>query len=135
MDHQFENRDAAQLLREIAAAQQRNVRVVRIAAILVILLTAALLASLLYFVPKLADTLEQAHSTLGDTQQLIQRINTSLENLDDVGENLRGFSENGTQALNRLLDTLNAIDLDALSRSVQRFNSVLEGLSNFRLFG
>ena len=35
----------------------------------------------------------------------------------------------------KLIDTLSTIDADALTASIQRFNSLLEGLSNFKLFG
>ena len=95
----------------------------------------ALLVSLIVIVPKLTGTLNQSHTTLGELQQTIQRLNASLDTLDGLGENLKTFSDESTETLNKLLNTLNAIDLDALTRSIQGFNSVLEGLSNFRLFG
>ena len=94
-----------------------------------------LLVSLILIVPKLMGTLDQAHTTLGDLQQTIQHLNASLDTLDGLGENLKTFSDESTETLNKLLNTLNAVDLDALTRSIQGFNSVIEGLSNFRLFG
>ena len=39
------------------------------------------------------------------------------------------------EKLGKLIDTLSTIDADALTASIQRFNSLLEGLSNFKLFG
>lgn len=136
MDNNYpENKDTAALLREIAATQRQNARITRIAAVSVIVLAAVLLVSLVLIVPKLTGTLNQAHAALNGTQQTIQRINASLDTLDGLGENLKSFSDESTETLNKLLNTLNTVDLDALTRSIQSFNSVLEGLSNFRLFG
>ena len=129
------NTEIGVLLQEIAVLQRRNVRIGRIATVTVILLAAALLICLAVLVPKFTDTLEQAHSTLGDMQQMVQRINTSLDALDAVGENLMGITGEGTENLQKLIDTLSAVDVDALTRSIERFNSVLGGLSNFKLFG
>ena len=70
-----------------------------------------------------------------DTQAVIQRISSSLDNLDSIGENLNGLSGEGTEKLGKLIDTLSTIDVDALTASIQRFNGLLEGLSNFKLFG
>ncbi len=134
-NNHLENKDTAALLREIAAAQRQNARITRIAAAAIIVLAAVLLVSLVLIVPKLTGTLNQAHAALNGTQQTIQRINASLDTLDGLGENLKSFSDEGAETLNKLLDTLNTVDLDALTRSIQSFNSVLEGLSNFRLFG
>ena len=134
-NNQPADKDTAALLRESAARQRQNARLGRIAAAVGIVLAVALLVSLIVIVPKLTGTLNQAHAALNGTQQTIQRINASLDTLDGLGENLKTFSDESTETLNKLLNTLNAIDLDALTRSIQGFNSVLEGLSNFRLFG
>ena len=41
----------------------------------------------------------------------------------------------GAEKLEKLLDVINTVDLEALTASIQRFNSVIEGFSNFSLFG
>ena len=134
-NNRLESKDTAALLREIAAIQRQNARIGRIAVAAGIVLAVVLLVSLILIVPKLMGTLDQAHTTLGDLQQTIQHLNASLDTLDGLGENLKTFSDESTETLNKLLNTLNAVDLDALTRSNQGFNSVIEGLSNFRLFG
>ena len=129
------DRNIAVLLQEITELQRRNVRIGRIATVTVILLAAALLVYFVVLVPKLTTTLDQALSTLGDMQQMVQRVNTSLDTLDAVGEDLKGFTGEGTANLQKLIDTLSNIDADALTSSIESFNSVLERFSNFRLFG
>ena len=130
-----DNRDLQGLLQQMAAVQRRSQRLSLIITVVVALMAAALILSVVLLVPKLAATLDYARSTLSDTQQVIQRINTSLDDLDSVGESLTGLTETGSENLGKLIDTINTIDLDALTDAIQRFNSMLEGLSNFRLFG
>ena len=135
MDKKTNEADTLELLREMAAAQRRSVLLGRITTAVIILMAAALIVSLVLLVPKLMSTLDHARSTLGDTQQIIQRISTSLDELDRVGENLEKLTGEGSENLEKLLDTLGTIDLDALTSSIQSFNSVLERLASFSLFG
>lgn len=135
MDNKAYGSETQDLLREMAEVQRRSQRLSRITTAVIILMAAALIVSLVILVPRLTATLDHARSTLNDTQQIIQRISTSLDNLDSIGEKLNGLSDTGVENLENLLETLNAINLDALTESIEQFNSVIEGLSNFRLFG
>lgn len=134
MDNQS-NTSTQELLREMAALQRRSRYLSWVTTAAIVIMAAALIISLVLVVPKLTAALDHARSTLDDTQQIIQRISTSLDDLDSISEQLEGLTGEGTEKLEKLLDVINTLDLDALTTSIQSFNSVLEGLSNFRLFG
>lgn len=135
MDKKTEEQNLQDLLRSMAEVQRRNQRLSVIATAAILVFAAALLVSLALVVPKLSATLTHARSTLGDSQQIIQRINASLDQLDTIGEKLDGLTGDGAENLGKLIDTVNALDLDALTESIQSFKGVLERLTNFRLFG
>lgn len=82
------NENTFELLRKMAAVQRRSERMSTILTIVVLVMAAALVFSLIFLVPKLSTVLDTAYATLGDTQQIIQRINVSLDSLDSVGEKL-----------------------------------------------
>ena len=124
-----------ELLRKMAAVQRRGERLSMILTLVVLVMAAALIFSLLFLVPKLSTVLDTAYATLGDTQQIIQRINISLDSLDSVGEKLGGLTDSGAENVEKLINTLNTVDLDALTEAIQSFNGVLDRLANFRLFG
>ena len=134
MDNQS-NTSTQELLREMATLQRRSRYLSWVTTAAIVIMAAALIISLVLVVPKLTAALDHARSTLDDTQQIIQRISTSLDDLDSISEQLEGLTGEGTEKLEKLLDVINTLDLDALTTSIQSFNSVLEGLSNFRLFG
>lgn len=129
------NDNTFELLRKMAAVQRRSERLTLILTLVTLVMAAALIFGLLFLVPKLSAVLDTAYNTLGDTQQIIQRLNTSLDNLDSVGKTLGGLTGEGSENLEKLINTLNTLDLDAFTEAIQNFNSVLERLSNFRLFG
>jgi predicted PurR-regulated permease PerM len=134
MDYQS-NASTQELLCEMAALQRRNRYLSLVTTTAIVIMAAALIISLVLVVPKLTTALDHARSTLDDTQQIIQRISTSLDNLDSIGEQLEGLTGEGAEKLEKLLDVINTVDLEALTTSIQRFNSVIEGFSNFSLFG
>lgn len=129
------NDNTFELLRKMAAVQRRSERLSLIMTLVVMVMAAALIFSLLFLMPKLSAVLDTAYSTLDDTQQIIQRLSISLDNLDGVGEKLEGLTGEGSENLEKLIKTLNTLDLDAFTEAIQNFNGVLERLANFRLFG
>ena len=129
------NDNTFELLRKMAAVQRRSERLTLIITLVTLVMAASLVFGLLFLVPKLSAVLDTAYNTLGDTQQIIQRLNTSLDNLDSVGKTLGGLTGEGSENLEKLINTLNTLDLDAFTEAIQSFNSVLERLANFRLFG
>ena len=135
MDNQSNGASTQELLREMAALQRRSRYLSWVTTAAIVIMAAAMIVSLALVVPKLTAALDHAHSTLDDTQQIIQRISGSLDNLDSVSEQLEGLTGEGAEKLEKLIDTFNTVDLDALTASIQSFNNVLESLSNFRLFG
>ncbi len=135
MDNRTDGKSMQELVEQMASVQQRSQTLSLIIAVVIVVMTAALIVSFAIVVPKLTATLDHARTTLTDTQAVIQRVSSSLDNLDSIGENLNGLSGEGAEKLGKLIDTLSTIDVDALTASVQRFNSLLEGLSNFKLFG
>ena len=135
MDNRTDEKSMQELVKQMAAVQQRNQTLSLIITVVIVVMAAVLIVSLAVVVPKITATLDHARTTLTDTQAVIQRISSSLDNLDSIGENLNGLSGEGAEKLGKLIDTLSSIDADALTASIQRFNSLLEGLSNFKLFG
>lgn len=135
MDNRTDEKSMQELVKQMAAVQQRSQTLSLIITVVIVVMAAALIVSLAVVVPKITATLDHARTTLTDTQAVIQRISSSLDNLDSIGENLNGLSGEGAEKLGKLIDTLNTLDADALTASIQRFNSLLEGLSNFKLFG
>ena len=127
--------EEAELLQKIMDAQQRSVRSARITAIAVVVLVAALVVSLMVLVPSFLNTMNEAHVTMENTQELIRRANTSLEKLDSMAENVDGIVREGGENMGRVIEVLDAIDLEALSNSIRKFNQVIDSLSNFKLFG
>ena len=127
--------EEAELLQKIMDAQQRNVRSARITAIAVVVLVAALVVSLMVLVPSFLNTMNEAHVTMENTQELIRRANTSLEKLDSMAENVDGIVREGGENMGRVIEVLDAIDLEALSNSIRKFSQVIDSLSNFKLFG
>lgn len=135
MDNRTDEKSMQELVKQMAAVQQRSQTLSLIITVVIMVMAAALIVSLAVVVPKITATLDHARTTLTDTQAVIQRISSSLDNLDSIGENLNGLSGEGAEKLGKLIDTLSTIDADALTVSIQRFNGLLEGLSNFKLFG
>jgi len=127
--------EEAELLQKIMDAQQRSVRSARITAIAVVVLVAALVVSLMVLVPSFLNTMNEAHVTMENTQELIRRANTSLEKLDSMAENVDGIVREGGENMGRVIEVLDAIDLEALSNSIRKFSQVIDSLSNFKLFG
>ena len=108
------NDNTFELLRKMAAVQRRSERLTLIITLVTLVMAAALIFGLLFLVPKLSAVLDTAYSTLGT---------------------LGGLTGEGSENLEKLINTLNTLDLDAFTEAIQNFNSVLERLSNFRLFG
>lgn len=135
MGNRSDGKNMQELVEQMAAVQQRSQTLSLIITVVIVAMAAALIVSLAVVVPKLTATLDNASTTLTDTQAVIQRISSSLDNLDSIGENLNGLGGDGVEKLGKLIDTLSTIDVDALTASIQSFNNLLEGLSNFRLFG
>ena len=129
------NDNTFELLRKMAAVQRRSERLTLIMTLVLLVIAAILIFELLFLVPKISAALDTAYNTLGDTQQVIQRLGTSLDTLDVVGKKLEGLTGEGGENLEKLINTLNTLDLDAFTEAIQSFNSVLERLANFRLFG
>jgi predicted PurR-regulated permease PerM len=127
--------EEAELLQKIMDAQQRSVRSARITAIAVVVLVAALVVSLMVLVPSFLNTMNEAHVTMENTQELIRRANTSLEKLDSMAENVDDIVREGGENMGRVIEVLDAIDLEALSNSIRKFSQVIDSLSNFKLFG
>jgi len=124
--------EEAELLQKIMDAQQRSARITAIA---VVVLVAALVVSLMVLVPSFLNTMNEAHVTMENTQELIRRANTSLEKLDSMAENVDGIVREGGENMGRVIEVLDAIDLEALSNSIRKFSQVIDSLSNFKLFG
>ncbi len=135
MGNRTDEKSMQELVEQMAAVQRRSQTLSMVITVVIAVMAAALIVSLAVVVPKISATLDHARTTLADTQAVIQRVSTSLDNLDSIGENLNGLSGEGAEKLGKLIDTLSTIDVDALTASIQRFNSLLEGLSNFKLFG
>ena len=135
MDNRTGEKSMQELVEQMAAVQRRSQTLSMVITVVIAVMAAALIVSLAVVVPKISATLDHARTTLTDTQAVIQRISSSLDNLDSIGENLNGLSGEGAEKLGKLIDTLSTIDVDALTASIQRFNGLLEGLSNFKLFG
>ena len=129
MDNRTDEKSMQELVEQMAAVQRRSQTLSMVITVVIAVMAAALIVSLAVVVPKISATLDHARTTLTDTQAVIQRVSTSL------GENLNGLSGEGAEKLGKLIDTLSTIDVDALTASIQRFNGLLEGLSNFKLFG
>ena len=135
MDKKTEDMEILALLEQVVAAKKRDVLTSRITSIAVVVLAAALLISLALTVPKLMNTIEEAHTTLEQTQELIQRANTSLDSLDRMTESIGSVVETSTEKFDQITAIINSVDLEAFSGAVQKLGSVLDSLSGFRLFG
>ena len=129
------NDNTFELLRKMAAVQCRSERLTLIITLVTIVMAAALIFGLLFLAPKLSAVLDTAYNTLGDTQQIIQRLNTSLDTLDSVGETLEGLTGEGSENLEKLINTLNTLELDALTEAIQIINVVCHRHANLMFFG
>ena len=135
MENKTDERRTEELLRQIAEVQQKDVRSGRITAIAVLVLAAALIISLAVMVPAFMRTMNEAKATMESTQELIRQANVSLEKLNGMTESIDTVVTDGSQNIGRVMQVLDAVDLEGLAASIQKFNSVIESLSNFRLFG
>ena len=123
------------LLEQLVEAQRRDARSGRITAIAVVVLVAVLIVCLALTVPKLMNTIDEAHTTLSQTRELIQRANTSFDALDEMTESINGIVNAGTEKIDHVAAIINSLDLEALSSAIQKLSSVLESFSGFKLFG
>ena len=135
MENKTEERSTEALLKQIAENQQRDMRSSRITAIAVLVLAAALIVSLVVMVPAFMRTMNEAKATMESTQALIREANVSLEKLNRMTESIDTVVTDSSQSMGRVLQVLDAMDLEGLAASIQKFNSVIDSLSNFRLFG
>jgi len=135
MENKTEERSTEALLKQIAENQQRDMRSSRITAIAVLVLAAALIISLVVMVPAFMRTMNEAKATMESTQALIREANVSLEKLNRMTESIDTVVTDSSQSMGRVLQVLDAMDLEGLAASIQKFNSVIDSLSNFRLFG
>ncbi len=134
MDRKTEDTEIRALLEQLVEDKRRDVRTGRIIAIAAVVLAVTLLIGLALTVPGLVKTIEEAHTTLEQTQELIQRANTSLDAFDKMTESISGVVDAGTEKLDQVTAIINSVDLEAFSSAVQKLGSVLEGLSGLRLF-
>ncbi|MBQ6928631.1 MAG: hypothetical protein IJQ36_10030 [Oscillospiraceae bacterium] len=135
MENKTGERSTEALLKQIAENQQRDMRSSRITAIAVLVLAAALIISLVVMVPAFMRTMNEAKATMESTQALIREANVSLEKLNRMTESIDTVVTDSSQSMGRVLQVLDAMDLEGLAASIQKFNSVIDSLSNFRLFG
>jgi len=135
MENKTEERSTEALLKQIAENQQRDMRSSRITAIAVLVLAAALIISLVVMVPAFMRTMNEAKATMESTQALIREANVSLEKLNRMTESIDTVVTDSSQSMGRVLQVLDAMDLEGLAASIQKFNSVIDSLSNFKLFG
>ena len=134
MDNKTETMSTEALLRQIAENQQHT-RSSRITAIAVLVLAAALIISLAIMVPAFMRTMNEAKTTMESTQELIRQANVSLDKLNSVTESIDAVVSNSGESVGRLAQVLDAVDLEGLAASIQKLNSVIDSLSNFKLFG
>ena len=135
MDNKTETMSTEALLRQIAENQQQHTRSSRITAIAVLVLAAALIISLAIMVPAFMRTMNEAKTTMESTQELIRQANVSLDKLNSVTESIDAVVSNSGESVGRLAQVLDAVDLEGLAASIQKLNSVIDSLSNFKLFG
>ena len=135
MENKTGERSTEALLKQIAENQQRDMRSSRITAIAVLVLAAALIISLVVMVPAFMRTMNEAKATMESTQALIREANVSLEKLNRMTESIDTVVTDSSQSMGRVLQVLDAMELEGLAASIQKFNSVIDSLSNFRLFG
>ena len=135
MDNKTEEMSTEALLRQIAETQQRDAHSSRITAIAVLVLAAALIISLLVMAPTFMRTMNEAKTTMENTQELIRQANVSLEKLNSMAESIDTIVTDGSQNMGRVMQVLDAVDLEGLAASIQKLNAVIDSLSNFKLFG
>ena len=135
MENKTEMTGTEALLRQIAEDQREHVRSSRITAIAVLVLAAALIISLVIMVPAFMRTMNEAKTTMESTQELIRQANVSLDKLNSVTESIDAVVSNSGESVGRLAQVLDAVDLEGLAASIQKLNSVIDSLSNFKLFG
>jgi type II secretory pathway component PulF len=92
MDNRTDEKSMQELVEQMAAVQRRSQTLSMVITVVIAVMAAALIVSLAVVVPKITATLDHARTTLTDTQAVIQRISSSLDNLDSIGENLNGLS-------------------------------------------
>lgn len=134
MDRKTEDTEIRALLEQLVEDKRRDVRTGRIIAFAAVVLAVTLLIGLALTVPGHVKTIEEAHTTIEQTQELIQRANTSLDAFDKMTESISGVVDAGTEKLDQVTAIINSVDLEAFSSAVQKLGSVLEGLSGLRLF-
>ena len=135
MDRRTEDMENRALLEQLLEMRRGDVRSGRITAIAVVVLAAALIVCLALTVPKLVNTIEEAHATLSQTQELIQRANESLDALDQMTESISSIVAASTEKIDQAAAIINSLDLEAFSGAIQKLSAALESLSGFRLFG
>lgn len=135
MDKKTEDPEARALLEQVVAAKKQDVLTSRITAIAVVILVTALLVCLALTVPSLVRTIKEAHTTLSQTQELIQRANTSLDALDEMTGSISGVMEAGAEKIDQVTKIFSSFDLESFGDTLQKLSAALETLSGFRLFG
>lgn len=149
-----------ELLQALLEQQEKNAKLVRIAAIALAAMAVVLLIAVLILVPLATHTLNQAIDTLSDTQttvvqaqtalskltelsenaqdsmdtldRLSERAEDSLNEVDAMIENVNGLVADNTGALQETLQKLSTIDFEKFNQSIEELSEVIGPLA--RLF-
>ena len=132
-----EERNEAELLRELVDREKKNARVSWIIAAALIVLTALMLITMVLLIPSLTRTLNQAYDTLSDTQTMVKQAQESLDTLDTLAEEaqksfgtvnkLASQAESSLEGINTMVEGVNDLvqeNTQALSDTVKKLNSV-----------
>ena len=126
-----EERNEAELLRELVDREKKNARVSWIIAAALIVLTAVLLIAVVVLIPSLTRTLDQAYDTLSDTQTMVLQAQESLNTLDTLAEEAQksfGTVNALAEEAQKAFDTVNAL-ADQAEDSLAGINTMVDGVN------
>lgn len=118
-----------ELLVEIARQQRREARSGRVAAVATVALAVVFAVLVLAALP----AVQRAESALTEAEEMIVQAQTSLNNVDELTDNLNKMVTDNTDAVNKALSQIGQVDIDSLNRSIKELSDILSPLAT--LFG
>ena len=125
---------------EILKYEKKAARRTTMVAVALFVIAGVFIVAALFIVPPVLKTLEQVQTTLSEATELVNKAETTLDNLDnsltgmtDMISDVDTVLSDNTEAMEDAITKISNIDVDGLNQSIEDLNKVVTSMG--RLFG
>jgi len=103
----------------------------RLSGISAFILCVAIVATLVYFVPKVTQILDDAGKAVTQAQVSLENLDTLSEELIKTADNMNTVIEDNAEGLGNALVEINSIDIETLNEAIADLKDTVEPFAKF----